>query len=215
MADFYSEKKPDTAVLQAFILKNKLPIRDFGNREVILSETDSTDTFCIILSGGAFLSGINENGKRSIIDFFAAGDIAGRFMFPPSSKTSYFFLNSTKNARVCFISYEQLLKYCNDDAAAAKEIISHLIFSTYTKQNTHSYILGQRTLSEKLMLFFENLSTKCGSESFSLPMNYTNLADYLAVDRSAMMRELKKLNSNGIIKSDKQKITLLHKITGE
>ena len=46
-------------------------------------------------------------------------------------------------------------------------------------------------------------------------MNYTNLADYLAVDRSAMMRELKKLNSNGIIKSDKQKITLLHKINRE
>ena len=35
------------------------------------------------------------------------------------------------------------------------------------------------------------------------------LADYLAVDRSAMMREIKKLNQDNIIKSDKRKVTLL------
>ena len=44
---------------------------------------------------------------------------------------------------------------------------------------------------------------------FSLPLSLSDLADYLAVDRSAMMRELKKLNNEHIIYSKGQNITIL------
>ena len=47
------------------------------------------------------------------------------------------------------------------------------------------------------------------SNAFTLPMPFSDLADYLAVDRSAMMRELKKLNDEKIIKTTIRKITLL------
>ena len=40
-------------------------------------------------------------------------------------------------------------------------------------------------------------------------MSLSNLSDYLCVDRSAMMREIKKLNDEGIIKSEKKFITIL------
>ena len=43
------------------------------------------------------------------------------------------------------------------------------------------------------------LSKKKKSKRFNLPITYIELADYLSVDRSAMMRELKKLKSDKII----------------
>ena len=73
----------------------------------------------------------------------------------------------------------------------------------------HIDILGQRTLRSKLMTFFEYLITQNKSNSFKVELPFSDLADYLAVDRSAMMREIKRLNADGIIKSDKKKITLL------
>ncbi|MBR1817514.1 MAG: winged helix-turn-helix domain-containing protein, partial [Bacilli bacterium] len=48
------------------------------------------------------------------------------------------------------------------------------------------------------------------SKSFNLIMTYTSLADYLAVDRSAMMRELKNLKEDKLIKDVNKKITLLY-----
>ena len=41
-------------------------------------------------------------------------------------------------------------------------------------------------------------------------MSLSNLADYLCVDRSAMMRELKKLNDEKIILSEKKTVTILN-----
>ena len=44
--------------------------------------------------------------------------------------------------------------------------------------------------------------------TFSLPFTYTELADYLSIDRSAMQRELKNLKDEGFITTNGKKITL-------
>lgn len=46
------------------------------------------------------------------------------------------------------------------------------------------------------------------NRSFSIPFSYTELADYLSVDRCAMMREIKNLRDEGYIKTIGRKITL-------
>jgi CRP-like cAMP-binding protein len=47
------------------------------------------------------------------------------------------------------------------------------------------------------------------NRTFMLPFTYTDLADYLSIDRSAMMRELKNLKDDGFIKTNGKKITLI------
>ena len=49
------------------------------------------------------------------------------------------------------------------------------------------------------------------SRALSLPFSLTDLADYLSVDRSAMMRELKSLKDDGFIEKNGNTITLLYK----
>ena len=44
------------------------------------------------------------------------------------------------------------------------------------------------------MTFFEYIKTEKGKNTFYLPLPLSDLADYLSVDRSAMMREIKKMN---------------------
>ena len=48
------------------------------------------------------------------------------------------------------------------------------------------------------------------SKSFTLPFSLTDLADYLSIDRSAMMRELAHLKEEGFIQKKGKKITLLY-----
>ena len=40
-------------------------------------------------------------------------------------------------------------------------------------------------------------------------MTYIDLADYLSIDRSAMMRELKKMKNENVIVINEKKITVL------
>jgi predicted transcriptional regulator len=52
------------------------------------------------------------------------------------------------------------------------------------------------------------LADKAGAQSFTLPFSLSTLADYIATDRSAMMRELKRLKEEEIVFSDGRKFTL-------
>ena len=60
--------------------------------------------------------------------------------------------------------------------------------------------LTKRSTRDKLLGYFTFLSTRTLSKIIKLPLSLTDLADYLSVDRSAMMRELKILKEDGFIK---------------
>lgn len=71
-------------------------------------------------------------------------------------------------------------------------------------------LLSKRTIREKLLAYFTIISTRNISKSFTIPFSLTDLADYLSIDRSAMMRELGILKSDGIIEKSGNRITLLY-----
>ena len=48
------------------------------------------------------------------------------------------------------------------------------------------------------------------SSEINLPVSLSDLADYLSVDRSAMMREMKKMKQEEMISAKGSKITLLN-----
>ena len=76
--------------------------------------------------------------------------------------------------------------------------------------NSRLELLTKRSIRDKLLGYFNILSTRSFSRTFSLPFSLTYLADYLSIDRSAMMREIKLLKDDGIIKKNGNKITLLY-----
>ena len=54
------------------------------------------------------------------------------------------------------------------------------------------------------------MSTKSGSRTITLPFNFSDLANYLAIDRSAMTRELSYMKEEGFIVVKGKRITLLY-----
>ena len=72
-------------------------------------------------------------------------------------------------------------------------------------------LLTKRSIRDKLLSYFSILSTRKLSTSFELPYSLTDLADYLSIDRSAMMRELKLLKEDGFVTKTGNRITLNYK----
>ena len=72
-------------------------------------------------------------------------------------------------------------------------------------------MLSKKTIREKILSYFRILSENNFSKTFTLPFSLTDLSDFLSIDRSAMMREIKMLKEDGFIKKvDKNKFTLLN-----
>ena len=72
-------------------------------------------------------------------------------------------------------------------------------------------ILTRKGIRNKLLAFFEKRFINSNSRNIYLPFTFTEMADYLGIDRSAMTRELKILKEEGFIKVTGKRITLLYK----
>lgn len=182
--------------------------REYRRGEIITICSTEDDTIGIITSGTAYLTTMNNEEQRRILEYYQTGNAFGKH-FLPSTDNRVFYVTAKTNCTVDFIRYKKLITCCSNDCEKHITMINHLIMTTARKSLIHIDVLSQRTLRSKLMTFFEFLSINKQSRSFTLPLPLSDLADYMAVDRSAMMREIKKLNEENIIKSDKRKVNLL------
>ena len=84
-----------------------------------------------------------------------------------------------------------------------------LILHSIAEQNFRMILLTNKKVRDKLLTYFHYLSAENNSKTFELPFSLTDLSDYLMIERTAMMRELKKMNDEKIIKKVKNKISLI------
>lgn len=61
-------------------------------------------------------------------------------------------------------------------------------------------VLSKKSLRERILTYFGILTTKSQSNAFTLKMSREQLAQYLCVNRSALSRELSRMQKEGIIK---------------
>ena len=76
----------------------------------------------------------------------------------------------------------------------------------------HINILGQPTTRKKLLTYLQFIQAGSGAgegEPFEIPMSLGSLSEYLCVERTAMMREIRKMNEDGIVESNRRQFKLL------
>ena len=73
-------------------------------------------------------------------------------------------------------------------------------------------ILSQRSIRGRLMEYLSDRARAAGSASFELGFTRQRLADYLAVDRSAMSTALGKLRDEGVLTFQKNHFHLLQQM---
>ena len=69
--------------------------------------------------------------------------------------------------------------------------------------------MSKRTTKEKLVSYLSQQAKLAGGDTFTIPFNRQELADYLGIDRSAMSNELSKLRNSGKIEFYKSQFKLL------
>ncbi len=186
--------------------------RYFLKNETITTYMEKRKQLCILLSGVADLIRYDYNGNKTIIGHFSEGNIFGEVLYPTNTNNELFVLAKT-DCTVLFFSYDDIWKKCKSNCSFHKEFsenINKLILSKVVDLNTRIEILTKKNIRDKLLTYFDILSGKTFSKTFVLPFSLTDLADYLSVDRSAMMRELSHLKEEGFISKNGKKITLLY-----
>ena len=72
-----------------------------------------------------------------------------------------------------------------------------------------SDIISRHSLREKVLSFLSAQRRIYRSDTFELPMNWQEIADFLYTNRSALSRQLGQLRAEGVIDFHKNRFTLL------
>jgi CRP-like cAMP-binding protein len=70
-------------------------------------------------------------------------------------------------------------------------------------------ITSKRSTKEKLMAYLMLCAKSAGSDSFDIPFDRQELADYLEVDRSGLSQQICQLKKDGVIDNRKNHFVLL------
>ena len=190
----------------------KMQRKMFSRGSIITTYMEKRKQICILIKGKADLIRYDRNGNRDIIESFNKNDIFGEAFYPVNTNNEL-FVQATENSEVMLFLYDDIRVKCKNNCRLHNNLISdilELVLNKTVHQNTRIEVLSKRTIREKLLTYFTILSSKNFSKNIVLPVSLTSLADYLSVDRSAMMREIKSLINEGFISKNGNKVKLLY-----
>ncbi len=182
--------------------------------EHILSTMKNDNSIGIIVSGNAQIIRTDHNGIRTIIEDLEEEDVFGTLI--SSLKNNEYEIITKEDTIIILIDFLHIINYTDSGKSFYNQFIKNLLLiitSKIEEKNERIAILTKKTIRNKLLEYFSIRSKKYGSRYVYLPFNFTDLADYLAIDRSAMSRELKYLKEEGFIEIKGKRITLLYDVS--
>lgn len=184
----------------------------FPKNTSILQTIKTDNLFGIVIKGGMQIIRTDYDGRRIIVEELGENDVFG-------SKISFYIMNeceivTTQDTDLVILDDYGIINYLHSDDIFFHQFVLNLYeisINIILERNERINILTKKTTRDKLLEYFNIASRKLRSRIIYLPFSFTDLADYLAVDRSAMSREMKHLKDEHIITVKGRKITLLYR----
>lgn len=189
--------------------------KQYEHGELICTYGSSSESIGIVLEGTVQLLRTHLDGRQTILEQLGPGDIFSETLSFVSENSSTVQVICSLRCRIQFIDYSHLIKRCPKACSFHSQLVSNalqMISQKAVHLSERLEVLSQRSIREKLLCYFGLLSEQNHSRTFSLPFSYSALADYLSVDRSAMMRELKRMRDENLVQTSRHQITLCESI---
>ncbi|MBQ7821815.1 MAG: Crp/Fnr family transcriptional regulator [Clostridia bacterium] len=184
----------------------------YNKKETIMSEGEEAHEFGIVLFGSVQVIQIDYFGNRSIVSDVTPGEIFGEAFACAGESEIPVSVVANEACEVMFIDCNRAMHSCSNACEFHSKIIFNLMKIMALKNimfHQKLQITSKRTTREKLLTYLMQQAKRNNSNSFEIPFDRQELADYLEVDRSGLSAEISKLRDEGIIESQKSRFRLL------
>ena len=182
----------------------------FRPEELIYDFDSGRHTIGVLATGSAIVERVDQRGDRTILEHLQPGGVFGEMLMFRNVLGDSVCVSCEKPCCVWFFPQEKLENRCEKNCGHHNRMIEnmfHLISEKATALSERVEVLSRRSIREKLLCYFSLQQAKNGG-SFTLPFSLSALADYISTDRSAMMRELKKMREEMLVTITGRQVTL-------
>ena len=197
--------------VEAMILCFRMRRARFAPGETIRVYGGSRDVG-VVVRGAAELVRFDSGGNRTILERMETGGIFGELLAFSAELGDSLEVIAAGECEVLFMDYAHIMKRC-EKACRHHSLLVENLFRLMAEQarrlSRRVEVLSQRSIRDKLLCYFRILALEAGGGTVTLPFTLSTLADYISTDRSAMMRELKRMRQDGLIAMEGRRVTLL------
>lgn len=184
----------------------------YNKRGTIFKEGEPAKYIGIVLSGSVQIVRIDYYGNRSIVSDINPSELFGESFACAGVEHIPIDAVAAEDAEIMLIDCRRVITSCSNACEFHNQLVLNLLKVVASKNlafNRKIEITSQRTTRDKLMTYLMQQAKKKGSDSFKIPYDRQELADYLEVDRSGLSAEISKLRREGIIESKRSWFKLL------
>ena len=205
---FYGLKEDEITSLLGCLNAEKC---SYKKGEVILSEGSITENIGIVLSGMAIISCCDIWGNNSILGNAAPGSIFAEVYACIPGQPLLVTVSAAEDTSILFMNVGRVLTTCTNACPFHARLARNLLTVCAHKSLRLSQRIqhtSSKSVRGRLLSYFSECAKHAGSNSFLIPYNRQQLADYLNVDRSTMCNELSKMQKDGMIEYERNHILL-------
>ncbi|MCI8679386.1 MAG: Crp/Fnr family transcriptional regulator [Oscillospiraceae bacterium] len=183
----------------------------FHPGQIICTYGESAGEVGVLVSGEAELVRLDYAGNRTILERLETGGVFGESLAFTPTLGDCVEVVSAAGSEVLFMEYSHIMKRCENACAHHSKLVQNmfrLVAEQTRRLSQRVEVLSRRSIRDKLMCWFQLRRLAAGADSFTLPFTLSALADYISADRSAMMRELKRMKEEGLVEMDGRRVTL-------
>ena len=187
-------------------------VKQFAKNQVIINEGQRVTDIGIVLSGSVQIVSVDYYGNRNIVTQIEPSNIFGEAFVCAEVMSVPISASASEESEIMLIDGKRIMEPCSNSCGSHNRLIANLMKNLALKNltlNRKIEITSKRTTREKLMTYLLWQAKSQGYDSFTIPFDRQELADFLQVDRSGLSAEISKLRHEGIIECDRSRFTLL------
>ncbi|MDO5027377.1 MAG: Crp/Fnr family transcriptional regulator [Tissierellia bacterium] len=180
----------------------KFDLKTYKKDEIILHNGDTVESIGLVMDGSVIVERYDFWGNKNIWQLIDKNDIFAESFAAIQGQELIFNIIAKSDAKIVFIETSKIITTCSRACSFHTKFISNLLKILARKNlNLSNKIIhtSEKSIRSRVMNYLSDQAFKNKSQTFTIPFNRQEMADYLLVDRSALSKELSKMKEDGII----------------
>lgn len=186
-------------------------LREFAKEAVLIAPQQRVEWFAVLIRGRVHISQLFSDGESSLMASLRPSYVLGADLICTKSRRSPYYAVAAAPVQAMVFPAE-LLQPGQLPETARLEIwkwLTVLLSHENMRKFYRLAILSQRSLRSRIMVYLTMQAGRRGTNTFRIPFSREELAAFLCVNRSALSRELGRLEREGVIQFQGNQFTIL------
>ena len=196
-ASLFAGLAPDHVA--AFLKGARCRLQSFPRGAILLGQGDSVTAAGVLLSGKIKAYRLNRQGEENLQSVLGPGSMFGDILMATDKGKSPVTVECMEDARVLFVPFDSIMDAPGELGNQLRVNLLHELSARYWALTRKVRYLSERSLRGRIALFLLDAAKDQGGLTFTLPMTREAMASLLGVNRSALSRELSRMEKDGLL----------------